>query len=147
VKPRAVENGMVFSDRLAEIVRVLKDNHGMTMQALVEAIMPSHPPMDGADPKAPKHPTEGQLGVIKDIRWLANEGYVIEYSDGMVFLGVQGEPQQPVAKKEGKAEPAPAVEAEAAAELVAETPAETTEPAAEAVTEAPTAPEPTAPQP
>jgi hypothetical protein len=49
-------------------------------------------------PNAPKPPTEEQVGVIKDIRWLANEGYVIEYSDGMVFLGVQGEP---AAKKEG----------------------------------------------
>jgi hypothetical protein len=41
----------------------------------------------------PPPPTEEQITVIKDIRWLANEGYVIEYSDGMVFLGVQGEPQ------------------------------------------------------
>jgi len=146
VKPRAVENGMVFSDRLADIVKVLKDNHGLTMQALVEAIMPSPPPMDGADPNAPKQPTEGQLGVIKDIRWLANEGYVIEYSDGMVFLGVQGEPQQPAAKKESKTEPAPAVESQADAEA-AETPAVATEPAAEAVSEEPTASEPTEPQP
>jgi hypothetical protein len=150
VKPRAVENGMVFSDRLADIVKILKDNHGMTMQALVEAIMPSPPPMDGADPNAPKHPTEGQLGVIKDIRWLANEGYVIEYSDGMVFLGVQGEPQHPAAKKTDAAtakaeEPAPADEStaenvEAAAETSGETPSQLE---AELVSEAPTASEPT----
>lgn len=120
VKPRAVENGMVFSDRLADIVEILKKNHGMTMQALVEAIMPSPPPMDGADPNAPKHPTEAQIGVIKDIRWLANEGYVIEYSDGMVFLGVQGEPQ-PAAKKEATA---PASDEVAAEEPVVESPAE-----------------------
>ncbi|WP_395716342.1 hypothetical protein [Prosthecobacter sp.] len=150
VKPRAVENGMVFSDRLADIVKILKDNHGMTMQALVEAIMPSPPPMDGADPNAPKQPTEGQLGVIKDIRWLANEGYVIEYSDGMVFLGVQGEPQHPAAKKTDAAtakaeEPAPANESaaenvEAAAETSEETPSQ---PEAELVSEAPTASKPT----
>lgn len=164
VKPRAVENGMVFSDRLADIVKILKDNHGLPMQTLVETIMPSPPPMEGADPKAPKHPTEAQIDVIKDIRWLANEGYVIEYSDGMVFLGVQGEPQHPAVKKEGKAEAAPAAEsetesapaveseavaeseAEPAAEVV-ETTAEATEPAVEVVSEAPTASEPTAPQP
>jgi hypothetical protein len=131
VKPRAVENGMVFSDRLADIVEILKKNHGMTMHALVEAIMPSPPPMDGADPKAPKQPTEGQLGVIKDIRWLANEGYVIEYSDGMVFLGVQGEPQQPPAAKKGKA----AAETAKAEESAPETTTET-EPVAETSTEA-----------
>jgi hypothetical protein len=123
VKPRAVENGMVFSDRLADIVEVLKANHGMPMQALVEAIMPSPPPMDGADPKAPKQPTEAQIDVIKDIRWLANEGYVIEYSDGLVFLGVQGEPaatkkESPAkSKSEGKA---PAESAETAPAAVAE---------------------------
>jgi len=154
VKPRAIENGMIFSDRLADIVKILKDNHGLTMQALVEAIMPSPPPMDGADPNAPKHLTEGQIGVIKDIRWLANEGYVIEYSDGMVFLGVQGEPQHPAAKKEGKAEAAPAAESETESTPAveseaepAETTAEATEPAVEAITEAPTASEPTEPQP
>lgn len=151
VKPRAIENGMIFSDRLADIVKILKDNHGLTMQALVEAIMPSPPPMDGADPNASKHLTEGQIGVIKDIRWLANEGYVIEYSDGMVFLGVQGEPQQPAAKKEGKAEAAPVAEPEAVAEVGAEPATEVVETAAEAtsepVSEAPTASESTEPQP
>jgi len=151
VKPRAIENGMIFSDRLADIVKILKDNHGMPMQTLVESIMPSPPPMDGADPNAPKHLTEGQIGVIKDIRWLANEGYVIEYSDGMVFLGVQGEPQQPAAKKAGKAEAAPVAEPEAVAEVEAEPATEVVETAAEAtsepVSEAPTASESTEPQP
>ncbi len=167
VKPRAIENGMVFSDRLADIVKILKDNHGMPMQTLVETIMPSPPPMDGADPNAPKHPNEGQIGVIKDIRWLANEGYVIEYSDGMVFLGVQGEPQQSAVKKEGKAEVMPATksEAESAPADEAEQAVEAEEPttefaettteamesvddvASEPVSEAPTASELTEPQP
>lgn len=101
VKPRAIENGMVFSDRLAQLVDVLKGSHGIQMQKLVESIVPSPPAPEGTDPNAPKHPTDEQVNVIKDIRWLANEGYVIEYSDGMVFLGVQGEPQkEPAAKKD-----------------------------------------------
>lgn len=100
VKPRAIEPGMVFSDRLALIVEKLKSNHGMPMQKLVESIVPSPEAPAGTDPNAPKHPTEEQIAVIKDIRWLANEGYVIEYSDGMVFLGVQGEP---AAKKDAPA--------------------------------------------
>lgn len=117
VKPRAVESGMVFSDRLADIVELLKKNQGMPMQALVEAIVPSPPVQEGADPAAPKHPTDEQINVLKDIRWLANEGYVIEYSDGMVFLGVQGETQPPAAKKDK--ESAPASEAAATAEATA----------------------------
>jgi len=139
VKPRAVENGMVFSDRLADIVEILKKNNGLTMQALVEALMPSPPPMDGADPKAPRQPTEAQLGVIKDIRWLANEGYVIEYSDGMVFLGVQGEA---AVKKE-----APAAKKSAAETSAAEEPASETEPVPETPAEAAEEPAPEAEEP
>lgn len=141
VKPRAIESGMVFSDRLATIVELLKTKHGMPMQTLVETIVPSPPVPEGTDPKAPKHPTDEQINVIKDIRWLANEGYVIEYSDGMVFLGVQGDA---AAKKEAPATktsseekapeaeaPAEAAEAKPADESVAEAPAEPVAPAAE----------------
>ena len=126
VKPRAIEPSMVFSDRLALVVEQLKANHGMPLQKLVESIVPSPEAPAGTAPDAPKHPTEEQVAVIKDIRWLANEGYVIEYSDGMVFLGVQGEPA--AAKKEapaGKKAAAPSVKA---AESAAEAEPENAEP-------------------
>jgi hypothetical protein len=102
VKPRAIDPGTVFSERLSRIVEVLKSSPGMMLHDLVEAIEPSPAPAEaltapeeGTAPAQPpkQAPTEQQISVIKDIRWLANEGYVIEYSDGMVFLGVQGEPQ------------------------------------------------------
>jgi hypothetical protein len=98
VKPRAIDPGMVFSERVAKIVEVLKGKSGILLHDLVEAIEPSPlqpaPVQDGGEASPVKQvPTEEQIHVIKDIRWLANEGYVIEYSDGMVFLGVQGEPQ------------------------------------------------------
>ncbi len=102
MKPRAIDSGMVFSDRLTQIVDILKGSQGMPMQKLVESIVPSPEAAEGTDPAAPKQPTDEQINVIKDIRWLANEGYVIEYSDGMVFLGVQGEPQKEAAAKKGK---------------------------------------------
>ena len=127
VKPRAIEPGMVFSDRLALVVEQLKANHGMPMQKLVESIVPSPEAPAGTAPDAPKHPTEEQVAVIKDIRWLANEGYVIEYSDGMVFLGVQGEPA--AAKKE-----APAAAKESAKTATSATAEESAEPV---LTEAP----------
>ncbi|HEY1050037.1 MAG TPA: hypothetical protein VGE39_09795 [Prosthecobacter sp.] len=108
MKPRAIDAGMVFSDRLTQIVDILKGSQGMPMQKLVESIVPSPEAAEGTDPAAPKQPTDEQINVIKDIRWLANEGYVIEYSDGMVFLGVQGEPQKEPAAKKGKEAPATA---------------------------------------
>lgn len=122
VKPRAIEPGMVFSDRLALVVEKLKANNGLPMQKLVEAIVPSPEAPAGTAPDAPKHPTEEQIAVLKDIRWLANEGYVIEYSDGMVFLGVQGEPA--AAKKEAPAAKGTAAAAAPVEEATAEEAAE-----------------------
>lgn len=95
VKPRAIDQGTVFSERVTKIVEVLKGKSGILLHDLVEAICPSEAatPVAEGETAVPPPPTEEQITVIKDIRWLANEGYVIEYSDGMVFLGVQGEPQ------------------------------------------------------
>ncbi len=129
VKPRAIDPGVVFSERVARIVEVLKGKTGILLHDLVEAICPSSPPPapvegDTATP-AKLVPTDEQIGVIKDIRWLANEGYVIEYSDGMVFLGVQGEPQPaPKTNPAPTAVNAEPIQAVAAPEIVAETPAE-----------------------
>lgn len=163
VKPRAIDAGTVFSERVSKIVEVLKGKSGILLHDLVEAIEPSpasETPASAAEGAEaapapgtpPKHaPTEAQINVIKDIRWLANEGYVIEYSDGMVFLGVQGEPQA--------AKPAAAPAAKEAAPAASEAPAESTvveseaeaapaaeveAPAAEEVAEAEPTPEPEA---
>ena len=117
VRPRAIDPSVVFSAPLVKIVEFLKNGAGMHMHELVESICPSPPKDDDAPattPAEPAKPTQQQVEVIKDIRWLANEGYVIEYSDGMIFLGVQGEPQAatkkeaPVAEAAAEATPAPA---------------------------------------
>lgn len=147
VKPKAIDPGLIFSDRLTRVVELLKANHGLSLQKLVEGIVPSPPKDETAAPDAPKHPTDEQIAVIKDIRWLANEGYVIEYSDGMIFLGVQGEAaakkEAPTAKPAVEAAaPAAAPAAEAAAEPVEVAAAE--EPAVEDSTEEAVVEEPVA---
>ncbi len=134
VKPKAIDPGVVFSERVSKLVEVLKGKTGILLHDLVESIVPSPvieaaPVAEGEAPAAPvKHaPTDEQITVIKDIRWLANEGYVIEYSDGMVFLGVQGEPQAapkapatPSAPAAAAATAAAVANAEASAEISAE---------------------------
>lgn len=128
VKPRAVDAGVVFSERVAKIVEILKTTPGMQINTLVETIVPGAPPV--AEGEAKPQLTDDQIAVIKDLRWLTNEGYVIEYSDGMVFLGVQGEPNAPA---KGKDKAAPATEGESDAEAPA---AETEADAATAATTA-----------
>lgn len=134
VKPKAIDPGVVFSTRVSTIVELLKGKSGIMLHDLVEAICPSAPAAESAEggdlaAKVPTPPTDEQITVIKDIRWLANEGYVIEYSDGMVFLGVQGEVQPAkTPKSAGKPESARDANSESATAETAE--ATTSEPEA-----------------
>lgn len=86
--------------------------------------------------KAPESPaphahplSDAQMQVLKDLHWLNSEGYVIEYSDGVVYPGVT---EPPPAKPKPVREPKPApstepVEAEAPATTEAEAEPESAE--------------------
>ncbi len=141
VKPRAVDPGVVFSERVARVVELLKTAHGLPLTELVEKIVPTAAPgPDGAKPPI----SDEQVAVIKDVRWLANEGYVIEYADGMVFLGVQGEPAKPKPEAAAPAVAGQATEAQAAAleeAVSAETVTEAAEAGVTAVEDQPAEPE------
>ena len=118
VKPRAIDPGVVFSERVGAIVNAIKAEAGIDITKLVETVAPTVAAEAPAEGQSPPGPTEEQMAVMRDLHWLAEEGYVILYSDNVVFLGVQGEPPQhaPAAK----AEAAPATEAATA--IVAEAP-------------------------
>lgn len=111
VRPKAIDPGVVFSARVTAIVETVRERPGILLSKLVEAIAAGASTSDTtseaaapdeAIPAATASVSEdAQLAVMRDLRWLANEGYVIEYSDGPVFLGVQGEAQPaPKAAKE-----------------------------------------------
>lgn len=116
VKPRAIDPGVIFSERIKTIVDTVKNMPGITIAKLVDAVAlapeaaePAPPaPADVSETAPPpaaenpetSHLSDAQIAVIRDLRWLADEGYVIEYSDNAVFLGVQSEtPAAPKAPK------------------------------------------------
>lgn len=148
VRPKAVDPSTVFAERVTAIVEHLKKAPGGVqltelLTTLSGSAKPAPETTSSAEPSATAESaaalpvTDEQIATLKDLRWLANEGYIIEYSDGLVTLGVQGDTaaQAPSPKK---AAPAPAPESEAPA--VTEAPTE--EPVSEsAATESP-APEP-----
>jgi len=125
VKPRAIDPGVVFSERVSAIVNAIKAEPGIEVAKLVETVSPTvvaEAPVEG---QSPPGPSEEQMAVMRDLHWLAEEGYVILYSDNVVFLGVQGEPPQHTPAAKGEA-PAPTTE------VVAESPVgEEVEPAVE----------------
>lgn len=106
IKPRAVDPTVVFSERVAKIVEAIRQHPGIPISQLLEGIAPSphaeavSPPDETTSAGELPRLADEQLAALKDLRWLADAGYVIEYSDGAVFLGVQGE----TAKKEAPPE-------------------------------------------
>ncbi len=122
IRPRAIDPAVVFSERVQKIVEIIRQQPGIPISKLLDAAAPApaapeSPPAESAEP--PKLTSE-QIGAMKDLRWLADEGYVIEYSDGAVFLGVQGEPlvqkPQPAAEQQEAAGSAEVPAADPAAE-------------------------------
>lgn len=108
VRPRAIDPKTVFSERVTAMVNLLKKAPGgLQAKDLVSAVLPPEalpvaPSQDGSTAL-----TDDQVVVLKDLRWLVNEGYLIEYSDGLVCLGVQGEsvPKPKIVAQKSKSTP------------------------------------------
>ena len=99
-RPKALAADVALSDGIRKLVDMVKAKQGITVPQLLAELAPL-----GDDGEL----TAERRQAMQDLHWLADEGYLIEYSDGVVTLGVQGE--QAKAKPE-KSEPAvePAVE-------------------------------------
>jgi hypothetical protein len=142
VRPKAIDPSTLFAERVTAIVDHLKKAPGGLQLTDLLNVLTKSPRSDpaatpAAEPEAPSSAaetspttqplTDEQLATLKDLRGLANEGYIIEYSDGLVTLGVQGEmpTQVPTSKKSPPAtEPTsePAAESTVASDPVAEEP-------------------------
>lgn len=140
IRPRAIEPGVVFSERVTRMVDLIRQEPGLSVAKLVEsmaapvAAAPLAPAAEASVEEVPAvaEPTPAaapqlsadQIALIKDLRWLCDEGFIIEYSDGVLFLGVQGEgaPAAPKAATANAAEAKPEVPGPAAE--AAETPVE-----------------------
>ena len=131
VKPRAIDPGVVFSERVGAIVNAIKAEAGIDITKLVETVSPSVV----VEGQSPPGPTEEQMSVMRDLHWLAEEGYVILYSDNVAFLGVQGEPPQHAPAAKAEAAPAAETAADVVAETAAEPVAEVVEPVVEEAAE------------
>lgn len=148
-RPRLLDSHVALSDRIAKIVRIIKEKPGIGVKDLLAIVAPQaeaeakapapvaekaeaapmpepaaeasaetaaeapaglssepeaapHAEMaaateDGAAaveipaPPSAEHPDE-RVQALKDLHWLNSEGYIIEYSDGVVFPGVTEPP-------------------------------------------------------
>ncbi len=148
-RPRLLERDVVLSDRISKIVDLVKTKPGILVKELLETIVPaptdptkvkpaaaeatgeteaspdasatSQPaPVPVAEP-APSPVDLERVQVLKDLHWLNSEGYLIEYADSAVFIGVtEPPPAKPKAVKPAPPEGAAAVEETAAEPVVDE---------------------------
>jgi hypothetical protein len=158
-RPKALDNSVVLSVRIARMLEVIKAKPGIAVKDLVEIIAPTVQAPGAAVPAEPAATTTDaepavaesavteapavtpdesapvtaeaqnveatapapadapqqhswstdQLHALQDLHWLNSEGYVIEYSDGIVFIGVtEPPPPKPKPAKPVQAAPSPA---------------------------------------
>jgi hypothetical protein len=135
-RPRLLDSSVVLSDRVAKIIEQVKAKPGILMKELIERLVPgaAETPAEApaaetpaAETPAAETPTaetptapnatpaestsnplaEERIQVLKDLHWLNSEGYLIEYSDGAVFIGViEPPPAKPKPPKPATAEQA-----------------------------------------
>lgn len=124
-RPRLLDSSVVLSDRVSRIIEQVKSKPGILMKELMERVVPAHPEPSGGAASAPAESAAGgqepvsatesepnplaqeRIQVLKDLHWLNSEGYLIEYSDGAVFIGViEPPPAKPKPAKPAAAESA-----------------------------------------
>lgn len=115
-RPKLLDSSVVLSDRISKMIELVKTKPGIHVKELVETIAPGEESAPQTETPAAAEPQPGALAqdriqVLKDLHWLNSEGYLVEYSDGAVFIGVmEPPPAKPKAVKPVAAE-LPSVEA------------------------------------
>ncbi|MFM7180138.1 MAG: hypothetical protein ACKO2G_01540, partial [Verrucomicrobiales bacterium] len=109
-RPMALDPEVALSDGVRALVEKVRSTPGIVVPQLLEAVAPQPP--DATEL------TMERRQAMQDLRWLAESGYLIEFSDGVVTLGVQGEKRDSGKDKEPEAAPA----------ATAETPSDSSDP-------------------
>jgi hypothetical protein len=158
-RPRLLDSHVAVSERIAKIVSIIKEKPGIPVKDLLHVLVPHieaeklakaealneeapaetvvEAPVDSSEASPEAAPetaaaateSDARVQALKDLHWLNSEGYIIEYSDGVVFPGVTEPP--PAKPKPVRDKPQPAVKTEETS-VASEAEAAPEEPVAEA---------------
>ncbi len=94
-RPRSISDESALTDRVRKIVDYIRDHPNTSVTQMLIDLVPGYDPPKKKDgtPEKDHVPSQGELSVLADLRWLITEGYVIEYPSGEVELG-RGEHSQ-----------------------------------------------------
>ncbi len=117
VRPKALDEATNLTDAIQAIVEFVKTAPKPNVASLLEALVPGFKrPEDPAAEESAEW-SDPARAVLKDLRWLTAEGYLLEFADTGLAIGRVPQENAPAQSKPAKAKKAPKV---AAAETVSE---------------------------
>lgn len=113
IRPRALDPEVSLTDQIQQIVDYVIATPRADVLSLLEALVPEFKRPEKIDGKAPEEVTElseESKTVLKNLRWLTSEGYVLEFADMGLAIGRQPQKedatvQAPAKKKSPKKKP------------------------------------------
>lgn len=102
VRPREIDPAVTLTAQIQDLVDFITANPRCTVAALLEAMSPDSrkpEPAEGTEPAEPDKGDEGEAApetvemteetrtVLKNLRWLTSEGYVLEFPDTSLVIG------------------------------------------------------------
>ena len=117
VRPKALDEATNLTDAIQAIVEFVKTAPKPNVASLLEALVPGFKRPEGPAIEESAEWSEPARAVLKDLRWLTAEGYLLEFADTGLAIGRVPQENAPAQSKPAKAKKAPKV---AAAETVSE---------------------------
>lgn len=90
-RPRPLDPQVPLSEDVSLIIGEIRKHPGVRVSELVTFLAPSRPEQDNLKP-GELSPRE--TAILTHLRWLIDEGFVIEYASTALFLGVQSAKQE-----------------------------------------------------
>ncbi len=86
-RPKVFDENLELSESIRGIVQYIKTTEKPTVAGLLASLVPNfHMPENQEEIASAEH-SEEALAVLKNLRWLTSEGYVLEFSDTSLSLG------------------------------------------------------------
>ena len=122
VRPKALDEATNLTDAIQAIVQFVKTAPKPNVASLLEALVPGFKRPEGPAIEESAEWSEPARAVLKDLRWLTAEGYLLEFADTGLAIGRVPQENAPAQSKPAQSKPAKAKKAPkvAAAETVSE---------------------------
>ncbi|MEO0447356.1 MAG: hypothetical protein AAF191_14885, partial [Verrucomicrobiota bacterium] len=85
-RPRAIPSSTPLSEGICDLIEAVSKTPGVKVSEVVTRLAPRH---EGEELKKGEL-SAAETTILSNLRWLIDEGFLIEYSSTALFLGVQG---------------------------------------------------------